>query len=60
MENDGKTEAWVDRLLWLEKNRSTLEPMRTDVRKWAETLDNYKIAPQYEALYANLLGSSGG
>ena len=55
MSNDRKPDEWVEKLLWLEKNRAVAEQMRPATRAWAEKFDWKLIAEQYRAMYRDVL-----
>ena len=54
MNNDRNVDGWVDKLLWLERNRDVLEQMRPLTRAWAETFSWSRVAGQYRRLYNEL------
>ena len=56
MPADSDADVWADRLLELERNRETLDTMRSPVRAWAERFDWRLVAEDYRALYRELLG----
>lgn len=55
MSNDLHADEWVEKLLWLEKNRDVAERMRPATRAWAERFDWNLIAEQYRAMYRDVL-----
>lgn len=55
MSNDRKPDEWVEKLLWLEKNRAVAEQMRPATRAWAEQFDWKLIAEEYRAMYRDVL-----
>jgi glycosyltransferase involved in cell wall biosynthesis len=55
MSNDRHVDAWVEKLLWLERNRDVAEQMRPATRAWAERFDWKVIAAEYQAMYRNVL-----
>ena len=55
MSNDRNPDEWVDKLLWLERNRDVAERMRPATRAWAEKFDWKVIAEEYRATYRDLL-----
>lgn len=53
---DGKNmEEWVDRLVQLSADRSSLASRRPAVRAWAETLSWRSVAPQVAAMYRHVM-----
>lgn len=55
MSNDRNVDEWVEKLLWLEKNRDVAERMRPATRAWAERFDWNIIAEEYRAMYRAVL-----
>jgi glycosyltransferase involved in cell wall biosynthesis len=55
MSNDRNVDEWVEKLLWLEKNRDVAERMRPATRAWAERFDWKIIAEDYRAMYRDVL-----
>lgn len=55
MSNDRNVDEWVEKLLWLERNRDVAEGMRPATRAWAERFDWKLIAEQYRAMYRDVL-----
>ena len=55
MSNDLHADEWVEKLLWLEKNRDVAERMRPATRAWAERFDWKIIAEDYRAMYRDVL-----
>ena len=55
LSNDRQVDEWVDKLLWLERNRAVAEQMRPATRVWAEKFDWKLIAEQYRAAYRDVL-----
>ncbi len=55
MSNDRNVDEWVEKLLWLERNRDVAERMRPATRAWAERFDWKLIAEQYRAMYRDVL-----
>lgn len=55
MSNDLHADEWVEKLLWLEKNRDVTERMRPATRAWAERFDWKIIAEDYRAMYRDVL-----
>lgn len=55
MSNDLHADEWVEKLLWLEKNRDVAERMRPATRAWAEKFDWKLIAEDYRAMYRDVL-----
>lgn len=53
--NDRHVDEWVEKLLWLEKNRGVAERMRPATRAWAEKFDWKIIAEEYRAAYRDML-----
>ena len=53
--NDRDVDEWVEKLLWLEKNRDAAERMRPATRAWAERFDWKIIAQEYRATYRDVL-----
>lgn len=51
-----RVDEWVEKLLWLERNRDWLEALRPRTRAWAERFDWKNIAEEYRAMYAEVLG----
>ncbi|MDD2239922.1 MAG: glycosyltransferase family 4 protein [Kiritimatiellae bacterium] len=56
LSNDRNVDEWVEKLLWLERNREVAEQMRPATRAWAERFDWKIIAEQYRAMYRDVLG----
>ena len=54
MPPDATPDDWADRLLALEKDRTSLLAARAPVRSWAEHFDWVKISNDYRALYWEL------
>lgn len=54
--DERRVEEWVEKLLWLERNRDWLEALRPRTRAWAERFDWKIIAEEYRAAYAEVLG----
>jgi len=52
---DNEPQAFVDAILWLCRHPHIRKEMGASARKRAEELDWHKIAPQYEALYGQLV-----
>jgi glycosyltransferase involved in cell wall biosynthesis len=55
MSNDRNVDEWVEKLLWLEKNRDVAERMRPATRAWAERFDWKIMAEQYREMYRQVL-----
>lgn len=55
LSNDRNADEWVEKLLWLERNRDTAERLRPATRAWAENFDWRRIAAQYRELYRAVL-----
>ncbi len=55
LSNDRNPDEWVEKLLWLERNRDVAEGMRPAVRAWAERFDWKIIAEDYRAMYREVL-----
>lgn len=55
MSNNRNVDEWVEKLLWLEKNRDVVEQMRPATRAWAERFDWKIIAEEYRAMYRQVL-----
>ncbi len=55
MSNARNVDEWVEKLLWLEKNRDVAEQMRPATRAWAEKFDWKIIAEQYRQMYRDVL-----
>ena len=49
-------DEWVEKLLWLERNRDVAERLRPATRAWAETFDWKLVAEEYRAMYRDVLG----
>ena len=56
MSNDRNADEWVEKLLWLEKNRDVPEQMRPATRAWAERFDWGIMAEEYRAMYRDVVG----
>ena len=54
--DERRVDEWVEKLLWLERNRDWLESIRPHTRAWAERFDWKNIAEDYRAAYAKVLG----
>lgn len=54
--DERRVDEWVEKLLWLERNRDWLEALRPRTRAWAERFDWKNIAEEYRAAYAEVLG----
>lgn len=55
MSNDRNVDEWVEKLLWLEQNRSAAEALRQATRAGAEKFDWKLIAEDYRAMYRAVL-----
>lgn len=55
MSNERRVDEWVEKLLWVEKNRDALQAMRPAVRAWAERFDWRLIAEEYRQMYRDVL-----
>ena len=55
MSNARNVDEWVEKLLWLERNREVAEQMRPATRAWAEKFDWKIIAEQYRQMYRDVL-----
>lgn len=55
MSNVRNVDEWVEKLLWLEKNRDVAERLRPATRAWAEKFDWKLIAEDYLTMYRDLL-----
>ena len=55
MSNDRNVDEWVEKLLWLARNREVAEQMRPATRAWAERFDWTAIAGEYRAMYRDML-----
>lgn len=55
MNNDRNPDEWVEKLLWLERNRDVAERLRPATRAWAEKFDWKLIAEDYRAMYRDVL-----
>ena len=55
MNNDGRVDEWVEKLLELERNRAAVEILRPATRAWAEKFDWKIIAEDYRAMYRAVL-----
>ena len=55
LSNDRNAEEWVEKLLWLERNRDVAERMRPATRLWAERFDWKIIAEEYRRMYREVL-----
>ena len=53
---DRDVEEWVEKLLWLERNRDVAERLRPATRAWAETFDWKLVAEEYRTMYRDVLG----
>ena len=53
--DERRVDEWVEKLLWLERNRGWLEALRPRTRAWAERFDWKIIAEEYRAVYAEVL-----
>ena len=51
LSNDRNVDEWVEKLLWLERNRDVAEQMRPATRTWAEKVDWKILAEYYRAMY---------
>ena len=56
MNNDGRVDEWVEKLLELERNRAAVEILRPATRAWAETFDWKLVAEEYRTMYRDVLG----
>lgn len=54
--DERRVDEWVEKLLWLERNRDWLGALRPRTRAWAERFDWKNIAEEYRAAYAEVLG----
>ena len=54
--DERRVDEWVEKLLWLERNRDWLEALRPRTRAWAERFDWKNIAEEYRTVYAEVLG----
>ena len=55
MDADAEVDEWVEKLLWLERNREVAEGLRPATRAWAERFDWKLIAEDYRAMYRQVL-----
>lgn len=55
MGNDRNVDEWVEKLLWLEKNRDATEGLRPATRAWAERFDWKIMAEDYRSMYRQVL-----
>ena len=55
MGGERSVDEWVEKLLWLERNREVAERMRPATRAWAERFDWKIIAEEYRATYRRVL-----
>ena len=53
--NDRNVDEWVEKLLWMERNRDAAEQMRPATRSWAERFDWKIVAEQYREMYRRVL-----
>ena len=54
--NERRVDEWVEKLLWLERNRDWLGALRPRTRAWAERFDWKNIADEYRAADTEVLG----
>ncbi len=55
MDGARNADEWIEKLLWLEQNRTVSEDMRPATRIWAERFDWKTIAADYRAMYRDVL-----
>jgi glycosyltransferase involved in cell wall biosynthesis len=55
MGSDRDVDAWVEKLLWMERNRDEVERMRPATRAWAERFDWRLMAREYREMYRQVL-----
>jgi hypothetical protein len=54
--DERRVDEWVEKLVGLERDRDWLESLRPRTRAWAEQFDWSRLAVDYHAAYAKVLG----
>ena len=55
MSDEHRIDEWVEKLLWLERNRNWLEDVRPRTRAWAERFDWSVVKEDYLATYQKVM-----